>query len=104
MRSVVVEQIARRLRLGQNDKIIIDAVRVASARLNPGTPIMGFGYFDKAIARAHDAVRVDPQLSLRLNGTEGMKKPIEGDEHGCDSIQDALNELASRACDIAGGT
>jgi hypothetical protein len=81
-RSVVVDQIARRLRLGQNEKIILDTVRAASARLTAGAPINGFGYFDKAIARAHAAAAQDPQLSLRLDGTGGMKKPIEGNDYG----------------------
>jgi hypothetical protein len=100
-RSVVVDQIARRLRLGQNETVILDTVRAASARLTAGAPINGFGYFDQAIARAHGAAAQEPQLSLRLDGSAGMKKPIEGDRHGPDPILDALDELDRRPISLA---
>jgi hypothetical protein len=70
VRSATVEQIERRLRLGQKPLLIVDAVNQASkSGIAVGQPIYSFTYFDQPIARAHGEANKRP--TLPLDGTGG---------------------------------
>jgi hypothetical protein len=90
-RAVLVEQVTKRIRIGQKSALILDAVRGASARAPVG-PIHSFNYFDNAIAQAHSQASVEP-AELPADHTKHLRK-IRGTFDGNhSSFKSAADEL-----------
>jgi len=88
LRSATVEQIDRRLRIGQIPSLIVDAVTLACKRDTSGQPFRCFGYFDAPITRAHSEANKEPMLPL--DGTGGQHgRTRSNDSARCDAQREA---------------
>lgn len=99
LHSATVEQIERRLKVGQRPSLIVEAVILACKRDTSGQRFRCFGYFDAPIARAHGEANKAPMLPLDGTGANhGHDVQRKAQQFGSDIIEQL------RRADISGGS
>jgi hypothetical protein len=88
--NVLVSQVERRIKLCNNPRIMLDAVRIATARATG--VIHSFAYFDAEIARAQARATEEPPLPFR-----GSLKAIQGGQQRANREYRNIQEEADNA-------